>query len=163
VNKFSLGCEFELVIQRANIFKKHAELGFEKLSLNSPEERLGAALLTHWHAKVLGDANIQKVDSPRIAVLLKSRDRSSFALVDTPIDVYETKDVIWKWTGADKSGLQGVRKADGFVVYRWYPGQTQFFERFKLSENATHLTLKPQRLTLDKAIEMLSGAVQGNE
>ncbi|MGB0932101.1 MAG: hypothetical protein ACPGVB_15060 [Chitinophagales bacterium] len=51
--------------------------------------------------------------------------------------------------------MQGFRKEDNFCLYRWYPNQKQFFERFKLYENAHIFEAKIIRLPLDEVIEML--------
>ena len=66
------GGEFELVIQRADIFKKHVSLGFSSLSTNSDPNQLGVALLKHWQDKVLNDALRQKVIDKRICILILS-------------------------------------------------------------------------------------------
>lgn len=63
--------EFELVIQRADIFKKAELLGFNQLSLDSPPSLLGQALIRHWHLKVNDDALAQKINSKRVCVLIK--------------------------------------------------------------------------------------------
>lgn len=46
---------FELVTQRADIFKKKIELGFPKISLNSPTDEIGNAILQHWNQKIEAD------------------------------------------------------------------------------------------------------------
>jgi len=149
--------EFELVIQRADIIKKHAELGFEKLDRNSKPDRLGAALLKHWFIeKVQKDAEYQKVDDRRVCILLKSRDRTQFAYFEDKLQEYKSAEIEWHWTDETKTGLQGKRKKDGFCVFRWYPNQTQFFERFKLPSDSFIFKLKPSRLQLDETVELLS-------
>ena len=40
-------CEFELVIQQADVYKKAADLGFEPLDSSSDPNRIGAVLLKH--------------------------------------------------------------------------------------------------------------------
>lgn len=67
---FYNNCQFELVIQRADVFKKAKELGFPPLDKNSDPNLIGAALLKHWHLKVESDANSQHVNSKRILILL---------------------------------------------------------------------------------------------
>lgn len=62
---------FELVIQRADIFKKGVNLGFGSLSPDSPPQILGKALLKHWYEKVERDAIIQNINEKRISILLK--------------------------------------------------------------------------------------------
>lgn len=65
--------EFELVIQRADIFKKAQALGFHHLDVNSDPQILVAALLEPWRRKVEGDAEFQGVTSKRIFAFLKSK------------------------------------------------------------------------------------------
>jgi hypothetical protein len=147
--------EFELVIQRADIFKKASELGFGRLSSKSPPEDLGAALLTHWHQKVDGDAKKQGVSEKRVAILVKSLDRRTFAYYEDLIALYSREELRWKWTDRTRTGLQGIRKRDRFVVYRWYPNQKQFFERFTLPKDAYVFTLDPKRIQLPSLVELI--------
>jgi hypothetical protein len=138
--RISPGCEFELVIQRADIFKKQNDLGYSGLSKESDPNLLGEALLKHWQNKVNKDAKIQNVNDQR---------------------VYQSEDLYWKWTDStSKVGLQGIRKVDDFVVYRWYPNQTQFFERFKLPKDAYTFELTPKRFGMDQIIEILASNIK---
>ena len=73
---FSPGCVFELVIQRAAVYKKAAQLGFSGLSSDSEPHEIGAALLEHWKRKVEVDATIQGVKDKRIVVLLKTKKQN---------------------------------------------------------------------------------------
>ena len=86
----NLSRQFELVIQRADIFDKSQKLDFDFLSLTSPPEELGSALLQHWYGKVDGDAQEQGVTDKRICVLLKSRDRKTYAFFERDISVYKS-------------------------------------------------------------------------
>jgi len=72
----------ELVIQRADIPKKKKALGFPKLTLKSPTEELGHAILAHWNTKIEDDMKKQGVDHPRVAVLLKSSNHQHYALLE---------------------------------------------------------------------------------
>jgi len=148
-------CEFEIVIQRADIFRKQHELGFKNLSKDSNPDMLGRALLKHWQAKILGDAKVQKVEDQRICILLKWKNQK-FAYLEEELMEYDAGDLYWKWTDASKTGLQGIRKVDDFTVYRWYPNQTQFFERFRLGSNAYIFELVPKRFAMDEIIEILA-------
>ena len=100
--------EFELVIQRADIFKKATALGFDHLDINSDPQTLGAALLEHWRIKVEDDATFQNVDSKRIFVLLKSIDNKKFAFFEEDIKLYQPNEITWRWTDDTKTGLQGT-------------------------------------------------------
>lgn len=147
--------EFELVIQRADIFKKATALGFGHLDINSNPQTLGAALLEHWRIKVEDDAIFQNVDSKRIFVLLKSIDNKKFAFFEEDIKLYHPNEITWRWTDDTRTGLQGIRNADQMCVYRWYPNQKQFFERFKLPANIKKININPIRLDKAQVVDIL--------
>lgn len=146
------GGTFELVIQRADIFKKYSELGFDKLSIDSDPNVLGTALMVHWNEKkIKSDMVAQKVDKANVCILLKSMDRKRFTFIEKSLDVINSNDMEWKWTNSTKSGLQGYYKDK--LKYRWYHGQKQFFEIFEVPENADVVNVNPLRLSLNDAIE----------
>lgn len=147
-------CEFELVIQRAAIYKKAEALGFEPLDSNSDPNRIGAALLKHWELKVKGDANTQEVHFPRIMVLLKTEDKRNFAVFEDDIKIYSANEISWQWTNSSKNGLKGIRNSDGICVYRWYPSQTQFFERFILPKGTQTISISPVRLSKAQVVDI---------
>lgn len=149
------GCQFELVIQRADVFKKAESLGFPPLDKNSDPDIIGAALLKHWEQKVIEDAVEQGVTSKRIMVLLKSEDKKRFAVLEEDIKQYSADEIKWQWTNSQKNGLQGLRKSDNFCVYRWYPSQKQFFERFILSDTSQKINISPVRLTKGQVVDLL--------
>lgn len=148
-------CQFELVIQRADVFKKADTLGFPPLNKNSDPNLIGSALLAHWRSKVEADALSQNVTSKRILILLKSTDKRHFALLEEDIRLYTPDEILWQWTNSAKNGLQGIRKSDHMCIYRWYPSQKQFFERFVLPTSAQKIDLTPLRLTKAQLIDIL--------
>ena len=109
-------CEFELVIQRADVYKKAASLGFEPLDANSEPNRIGAALLKHWNAKVDKDAFEQNVISKRVLILLKTKDKHHYAIFEEDIVQYAPEDLYWEWTNTSKNGLKGYRQSDNMCV-----------------------------------------------
>ncbi len=153
--KAGVASEFELVIQRADIFKKAKKLGFDSLSIDTDPQVLGAALLAHWRNKVEEDAVFQNVKSQRVFVLLKSIDNKKFAFFEEDIVLYKPSDITWKWTDETRTGLQGIRNEDQMCVYRWYPNQKQFFERFLLPANIQKIEITPIRLSKDKVVETI--------
>ncbi|MEK6615022.1 MAG: hypothetical protein AABZ32_02755 [Bacteroidota bacterium] len=155
------GSEFELVIQRADVFKKRNALGFPKLKRSSNPDEIGAALLKHWQDKVNEDACKQKVKDKRVCILIKSSGNKKFAYFEEDLAIYNPKDLKWKWTDKTKTGLQGIRKKDSFCVYRWYPNQKQFFERFKFPKGSFIFSLEPRRIPLNVLIEVLNNKLQG--
>lgn len=155
--------EFELVIQRADIFKKATALGFEHLDINSDPQTLGAALLEHWRIKVEEDAIFQEVNDKRVFVLLKSIDNKKFAFFEEDIKLYQRNEITWRWTDDTKTGLQGIRNEDQMCIYRWYPNQKQFFERFKLPANIQKLEINPVRLEKAQVVDILLPYLEGRQ
>lgn len=153
--RISPNCEFEIVIQRADIFRKQADLGFKNLSKDSDPNLLGKALIKHWQSKILKDAKAQDVKDQRVCILLKWKNQK-FAYLEEALMEYVETDLYWKWSNETKTGLQGIRKVDDFVVYRWYPNQTQFFERFKLGDTAYVFDLNSKRFAMDEIIDILA-------
>jgi hypothetical protein len=151
-----LPCEFEVVIQRADIFKKAKSLGFSNLTLDSPTEELGAALLKHWYdEKVHKDAELQGIEDKRICILLKSPDRKKYVYFEDNLVEYTNEELKWDWTDNTKTGLQARRHADGVLVFRWYPNQKQFFERFTFPEDAYTFSIDPVRLAANDIVSLL--------
>ena len=148
-------CEFELVVQRSDVYKKSINLGFPALNNDSDPNLIGAALLTHWNHKIETDATIQGVQSKRIMVLLKTIDKKRFAILEEDIHQYNVNDIAWQWTNEQHNGLQGIRKNDGRCIYRWYPSQKQFFERFVLPDTTQMLYIDPKRLTKQEIVNII--------
>lgn len=147
---------FEVVIQRADIFKKSKELGFDELTMDSYPEDLGQAILKHWYEmKVFKDAIKQGVEDKRICILLKSGDRKKYAYFEEKLSEYKISELTWVWTNSNKDGLQGIRKSDNFCVFRWYPNQKHLFERFYLPNDAPIVAVDPRRLPLSELVDLL--------
>jgi len=151
---------FEVVIQRADIFKKSKKLGFDELNIYSSPGDLGKALLKHWYEmKVYHDAVNQGVIDKRVCILLKSVDRKRYAYFEEDFSEYKDSDLVWTWTNSAMEGLQGIRKSDNFCVFRWYPNQKQLFERFVLPTDAPIISVVPQRLPLAEVVELLTDRI----
>lgn len=151
----SEGGAFEFVIQRSDVFSIGERIGFPGLNKSSDPNMIGAAVLKHWHQKIFNDAKAQGVKDKRICVLLKSPDYDRFAYVEEDLTIYKPEDLNWRWTNDEKKGLQGIRKSDGRIVYRWYPSQKQLFERILFTRDHFTFTLTPQRLSLKDVIDLL--------
>ena len=93
-------------------------------------------------------------------ILLKSTNRKRYAIYEEDIHQYCPDEIEWHWTSPAHNGLQGIRRSDGRCVYRWYPSQKQFFERFKLPKDAQSFTINPQRLNIETIVEALSPFLQ---
>ena len=152
--------KFEVVIQRADIFKKAEELGFGTLSTKSPTEELGAALLKNWYEKkVQQDAEAQGVAEKRVCILLKSKDRKSYVYFEEKLMEYREDELKWAWTDEKQNGLQATK--DDVLVFRWYPNQKQFFETFICEEDAYSFSIEPQRLAAADVVEILLAKLEG--
>ena len=166
-SSLAVNSQFELVIQRADIVKKAADLGFPGLTLDAPESTLGEALLTHWRRKVEEDSVYQSVDPERrrVCILLKGTEPNHYAFFEDQLAMYPSSDLQWRWTDGSMVGLQGYVASTGLLVYRWYPNQKQFFERFVLPDDAFFFELAPVRLdfgsTVDAITEMLRSSGSG--
>jgi hypothetical protein len=151
--------EFELVIQRADIFKKRIQLGFTELSMESEPNLIGAALIRHWKNKIIEDAKIQSVEDMRVCILIKAKNNGRFMYFEEELAIYDEAAIEWNWTDSTRTGLQGYRKSDNFCVYRWYPNQKQFFERFKIAGDRPIFEVEPQRMDINTLIELLNQQV----
>ena len=155
ISNIAPGSEFELVIQRADILRKSEKLGYGILSRSSDPSVLGSALLKHWYLKVNNDAITQDVTDKRVCILIKSNDRTKYAYYEDDVEIYKDQDIRWEWTGSTRTGLKGIRRKDDFCIYRWYPNQTHFFERFTFPQGALIFELTPQRLQLSELVGLL--------
>lgn len=149
------GGEFEIVIQRADVFKKAEHLGFPGLNIDSDPNLIGAALLKHWQDKVLEDAVAQNVTDKRICILLKNKACTRFAYIEEDIVLYDANELKWEWADDKKVGLKGIRKSDNFCVYKWYHNQTQFFERFKFSSTPQIYTIDLYRSDINHFLDLV--------
>lgn len=148
------GSDFELVIQRADIFKKAVDLGFSSLSIDSNPAILGKALMTHWlDHKIKKDMVTQNVLDARVCILLKSKDRKRYTFIEQTLEQIPKSEMQWRWTSNSKIGLQGWHGDQ--LKYRWYHAQKQFFEVFKVPENAPVITLEPRRIPISRVIDVL--------
>lgn len=153
--QFYNNCEFELVIQRADVFKKSFQLVSTELTKDSDPNLIGKALLRHWSLKVLKDAQKQNIDSKRILILLKHADKSKFSLLEEDIKIYDESKIEWQWSNANKNGLKGIHIDTGRCIYRWYPSQKQLFERFILPESAPLFNIDIIRLTEEELVKTI--------
>lgn len=156
------GGEFEIVIQRADVFKKAEQLGFPELNLNSDPNIIGAALLKHWQNKINGDAVAQNIKDKRICILLKNKDCTRFSYLEEDIALYDKSDLDWEWTDSSKTGLKAIRKSDNFCVYKWYHNQTQFFERFKFDAESKIYSINLYRSDIKHFIDSVHKDIEIN-
>ncbi|MDM8527274.1 hypothetical protein QUF58_03590 [Anaerolineales bacterium HSG24] len=161
-SKIHLPYEHEVVIQRADIFKKANQLGFDMLNINSPTTELGTALLRHWYIeKVNKDAMHQDVIDKRVCILLKSKNKRDYSYFEEELVEYIDSELKWDWTDNTKTGLQGRRQKDNVLIFRWYPNQKQFFERFTFPDNSYRFNIEPERLLSNDVVELLLAKLEG--
>ncbi len=156
----AVGSNFEFVIQRADVFKKAVELGFEKgLHPKSATNDLGNALVRHWNAKFTKDSKAQKVTDPRVCILLKDSARRNFTYVEFGYPSLKENDYTWQWSKQDGFGLKGF-KGDT-TRFKWYHGQKQLFEVFQIPHEAYKFKVDWKRASLkdfvEKAPQILGG------
>ena len=151
----NLSGELELVVQRADIFKKASDLGFRRLSIKSDPQILGNAIIEHLNQKIRTDSRKQNVKHKRISILIKNSSRTKFIAFEENLFEPDSKDFVWKWTDSTKTGLQGIIKTKKFCKYRWYPNQKQLFERFVIPTESEVIEIAYQRVPIIKIIETL--------
>ncbi|NJN94494.1 MAG: hypothetical protein HC875_10570 [Anaerolineales bacterium] len=137
-------------------------MGFEFLSSDSSTANLGAALLNHWYVeKVNKDAQIQEVEDKRVCILLKSPDRKRYVYFEDKLVEYRNEELKWDWTDISKTGLQARRRSDNMLIFRWYPNQKQFFERFIFPETAYEFSIEPERLLASDMVALILAKLEG--
>ena len=152
------GSSFEFVIQRANIFKKAAELGFPKgLTPRSEVADLGAALIRHWNKKFQTDLASQRVKDPRIAMLLKNRARDHFVYMEFDYPPLDERDYTWEWSTKEGLGLKGY--AARRVRLKWYHGQKQLFQVYEVPVEGYSFNLDWQRASLADFVQKVRRAL----
>lgn len=142
-------CEF--VIQRADVIKKREALGFPDLSLDSDPNEIGRAVLAHWRLKVEGDGRKQGVEDARLALLIKSSDRSLLVPYEESLELPEPDDVSWAWSSETRTGLLG--SVNGELKYRWYSNQKQLFEIFPLDPSRQPISVNFQALPMERIFD----------
>lgn len=150
--KFRPNSSLELVIQRADIFKKHQALGYDVLDKDTSPAILGEAILKHWHQKINGDATSQEVTSKRVFILLKWPNNLHYGVIEEDIKIFRNDELTWTWSSPDKDGLHGKRNSDGVCIYKWYPNQKQLFETFIIPENIYTYDITLSRISMDTLI-----------
>ena len=139
------GVDIDFVIQRADIYSKAVKLGYEGgLTRTSDPRVLGNAIVALWNSKVQQDMRLQSVTDPRLAVLLKSRDRRHYGYFETELPQLRADRLSWSWVG---KGLQGAE--DGRVRLRSHQSGTQLFQILAVPENCQFFSVEPRRVPMD--------------
>ena len=93
--------------------------------------------------------------------MLKSKNRKNYVYLEEKLIEYKENDLKWDWTDETKTGLQARRIKDNVLVFRWYPNQKQFFERFIFPKDAYKFCIEPKRLVADDVVEILLAKLEG--
>ncbi len=152
------GHEVELVIQRADILGKD-----NTLSKSTSPAILGKTILEHWNKKIKSDAIAQNVNDKRVCILLKARDYAQYAYIEESLEEHKVSEIEWAWTDDNKKGLQGKRKSDKKIIFRWYASGGQLFERFVLPKKLEIIKINPNNLPADDVVDFLNNAVESLE
>lgn len=124
---------------------KEEEIAVPKVTLDSKEEDIGHALLNFWNNKVTRDMEAQKVKDGRLCILLKNHSRQQYMLVECPIPLFDPEKYQWQWSEGHR-GLHGTNIDTQDVELKWYHGQTQFFQKMRIPEDAPRVVIEPVRL-----------------
>lgn len=144
-NTIRCGVNVNFVIQRSDIYSKAVQLGYEGgLTRTSDPGVLGKAIVALWNYKVQQDAKLQSVTEPRLAVLLKSRDRRHYGYFEIELPKLRAADLTWSWVG---KGLQGAE--EGNVRLRWHQSGTQLFQILAVPEECQFFSVEPRRISMD--------------
>jgi hypothetical protein len=139
------GMKIDLVIQRADIYSKAVQLGYEGgLTRTSTPQVLGNAIVALWNSKVEQDMKAQSVTLPKLAVLLKSRDRRHYGYFEIELPKLDARTLTWSWVG---KGLQGAERAD--VRLRWHQSGTQLFQILAVPKECQFFSVEPRRIPMD--------------
>ena len=145
----------DFVIQRADIFTKSQELGLMNgLTKHSPPDILGRAIVRLWNAKVREDMGKQEVRKPRLAVLLKSKDRRYYGYFETRLNDLDESALVWQWAAERRRGLQ-ARDSRGILRLKWYPSGTQLFQCLSVPKDCAFFEVTPARVPMDLFVNFI--------
>lgn len=151
------GKDIDFVIQRADIYSKAVQLGYaEGLSREDDPTRLGHAIVTLWNAKVEEDKAAQTVVHPKLAMLLKSRNRRSYGYFEIDLPVLNSNNLTWKWIG---KGLRGYE--DGQVRLRWHQSGKQLFQLLPVPDDSKLFSVEPRRIAMDAFVQFIANLAYG--
>jgi len=153
---------FLFVIQRADIVKKAAQLGFPGLTEQSSPADLGAAIIQHWNEKIISSQVAQGVVNSYEGILLKTIRGFEYTYCEFPLTPFNPNAFSWAWTvdrstGRSGAGLQG--SISGQIELVWYKNQKQLFRARTIPSEAVHIRVERTRLTLDRYVQTVLSAL----
>ncbi|MBW4511352.1 MAG: hypothetical protein KME64_33295 [Scytonematopsis contorta HA4267-MV1] len=162
-NNLTPGNTFFFVIQRADVVKKAAQLGFPGLTERSLPEELGAAIIQHWNEKIITSKLAQGVINSYECILLKKIRGNEYVYCEYPLEPLVATNYSWAWTvdkisGKEGVGLQGT--VAGKTDLMWYKNQKQLFRGRMIPQEAPRISIDRIRLAPDRYVETMLAALQ---
>ncbi len=163
LNSLTVVNRFSFVIQRADIIKKAAQLGFPNLTEHSLPADLGAAIIQHWNEKIILNQALQNITRSYEGILLKTIRGYEYIYCEFPLNPFDPNVFSWAWavdrgTGRLGAGLQGSIAGKPELV--WYKNQKQLFRARTIPPEAVHIKVERTRLTLDRYVQTILSALQ---
>jgi len=151
------------VIQRADVIKKAAKLGFPGLTEQSSPAELGAAIVQHWNEKIISSQAAQSITNSYEGILLKNIRGYEYIYCEFPLHPLDPNAFSWAWTvdkvtGRSGAGLQGY--IAGKLELVWYKNQKQLFRARTIPPEAVDIRVKRTRITLDRYVQTVLSALQ---
>lgn len=163
LNSLTVLNTFLFVIQRADVIKKAAQLGFPGLTEQSSPAELGAAIVQHWNEKIISSQAAQSITNSYEGILLKTIRGDEYIYCEFPLHPLDPNAFSWAWTvdrvtGSSGAGLQGY--IAGKLELVWYKNQKQLFRARTIPPEAVHIRVNRTRITLDRYVETVLSALQ---
>lgn len=163
LSSLKTGNSFWFVIQRADIIKKSAQLGFTGLTERSSPSELGSAIIQHWNEKIISSKISQNVVNSYEGILLKTLKGDEYIYCEFPLVPLDPNSFSWAWTidkrtGGTGAGLQGSVAGKNELV--WYKNQKQLFRSRTIPLDAVRIRVTRTRLTLDRYVETVLSALE---
>lgn len=163
LKSLTVGNTFLFVIQRADVIKKAAQLGFPGLTEQSSPAELGAAIVQHWNEKIISSQAEQSITNSYEGILLKTIKGDEYIYCEFPLNPLDPNAFSWAWrvdrvTGSSGAGLQGY--IAGKLELVWYKNQKQLFRTRTIPPEAVDIRVQRTRITLDRYVQTVLSALQ---
>jgi len=163
LNSLTVVNTFLFVIQRADVIKKAAQLGFPNLTEQSSPAELGEAIVQHWNEKIISSQASQNITNSYESILLKTIRGYEYIYCEFPLNLFDPNTFSWAWTvdrvtGRSGAGLQGSIGGKPELV--WYKNQKQLFRARTIPLEAVHIRVERTRLTFDRYVQTILSALQ---
>ena len=108
-SRLDSGSVFEVVLARAAVESRSRRSQAQTtidIATAKPEE-VGTAVLAVRREVLERSKSEQNIDDPREAFILRSKNNQCFRVFEHPLEVESDSMVDWRWSNADRLGLQG--------------------------------------------------------